>query len=65
MKVILRSALGEPESEHDIPPSEVEAFIALCRNHEIFDGTNDAAVRDITTQMCVDSGVFEVVVLEH
>ena len=62
MKVILRTADSEQQSEHDIPPSEVEAFVALCRNHVVCDGVHDPALVEVTTQMCIDSGAFEVIV---
>ncbi len=61
MKVILRSNCGDDASEHDIPPSEVEAFVALCRTHEMYDGDHDPAVMEVVTQMNIVDGVFEVI----
>lgn len=61
MKVVLRSQDGSHRSEHEIPPSEVEAFVELCRNHEIFDGNNDPGVVDIVTQIDLTDGDFEVI----
>ena len=62
MKIILRSNCGELQSEHDIPPSEVEAFVALCRNHDFYDGINDPGIRGVVTQMCLGSGEFEIII---
>jgi len=62
MKVLLRTLDGEQESKHEIPPSEIEAFITLCRKHPIYDGIHDPGIMDVTTQMCLYTSAFEIIV---